>query len=392
MSEELVFKNICGGENSQIDIVFVHGLTGDCVETWTTKNGSDEVYWPTWFCEDLPVGVFAIGYPASVYGKWAKKEMNLYERAKNALECLVSYDIGKRPVVFITHSLGGILTKQILRTAVEATDTGWKELLTKTRLVAFLATPHTGASLAELLKNYAKPFSSSHVAALSNDCGQLDDLNFAYRNFAPAHSIQSLAYYEKFKIKNVLLVDQHSADPGITGTEAIALDADHLSICKLKNRDEILYRSLCRHLGKHLASMTPSVSAQFDIDDYGQPSEQDRRDLLQKLTDAGREHQYEGAREDQTKFAQRYYKLGLHTEAKLLHDDLLSHIEQRFKQHVYEDKICKNASSEEISNAIQTNVIDPIYAQFKSQNVSPTSIRRAIYFLTEQCHIRWDAP
>jgi hypothetical protein len=232
MTEELSFKNICDGKASKLDIVFIHGLTGDCVETWTSKNGTEDIYWPEWLCEDFPVGVYAIGYPASVYSKWAKQEMNLYERAVNALECLTSNNIGKRPVAFITHSLGGILAKQILRTANEASDVDWKALATQTRLVAFLATPHTGASLAGLLAYYAKPFSSVHITALSNDCGQLDDLNSAYRNFAPANSIQSLAYYEKFKIKNILFVDQHSADPGISGTRAIALDADHLSICK----------------------------------------------------------------------------------------------------------------------------------------------------------------
>jgi hypothetical protein len=267
MEEQLVFKNICSGQNCQFDVVFVHGLTGDCVETWTAKNGAKEVYWPTWLCEDFPVGVHAIGYPASVYSKWAKKEMNLYERAKNALEYLVSNNIGQRPVAFITHSLGGILTKQILRTANEAADGDWKKLLVQTKLVAFLATPHTGSSLAELLKNYGKPFSSNYVTALSNDCGQLDDLNSAYRNFAPANSIQSIAYYEKYKIRNILFVDQHSADPGITGTEAIALDADHLSICKPKAREEVLYRSLSRHLAKQLAAASCLTSARFDIDD-----------------------------------------------------------------------------------------------------------------------------
>lgn len=392
MIEELSFKTICGGGASKLDIVFIHGLTGDCVETWTSKNGTENIYWPEWLCEDFPVGVYAIGYPASIYSKWAKQEMNLYERAVNALECLASNNIGKRPVAFITHSLGGILAKQILRTANEASDVDWKALATQTRLVAFLATPHTGASLASLLGYYAKPFSSAHVTALSNDCGQLDDLNSAYRNIAPANSIQSLAYYEKFKIKNILFVDQHSADPGISGTQAIALDADHLSICKPKTRDELVYQSISRHLAKHIPAKLPAGDKLFESDDYGQPSENDRRDLLQKLVDAGREHQYSSAREEQSKFAQRYYKLGLHTEAKSLHDDLLSHIEQRFNQHVYEDKICKHASNEDVSIAIQTAVIDPICDQFKAQGVSPAGIRRAIYFLTQQCHIRWDAP
>jgi hypothetical protein len=392
MTDQLSFKTICEGSASKLDVIFVHGLTGNCSDTWTSNDGIADVYWPQWLCEDFQVGVYAIGYPASLYNKWAKQEMNLYERAINALECLASNKIGKRPVAFIAHSLGGILTKQILRTAIEATDIDWKSLAQQTRLVAFLATPHTGTSLAALLAHYAKPFSSTHVTALSNDCGQLDDLNSAYRNFAPANSIQSLAYYEKFKIKNMLFVDQHSADPGISGTQAIALDADHLSICKPKARDELIYLSISRHLTKFVAAKGVFAREAFESDDYTQPTEHDRRDLLQKLLDAGREHQYPSAREAQSKFAQRYYKLGLHTEAKLLHDDLLSHIEQRFNQHVYEDKICRHAPAEEVSSAIQTAVIDPICNLFGPHGITPVAVRRAIYFLTQQCHIRWDAP
>ena len=153
--------------------------------------------------------------------------MTLYERAENVLECLASNNIGQRPLVFITHSLGGLLAKQILRTANESSDGDWKSVANHTRLVAFLATPHTGASLAGLLKNFAKPFASTHVAALSNDCGQLDDLNNSYREIAPANLIKTIAYYEKFKTHNVLLVDHVSANPGVSGTRAIALDADH---------------------------------------------------------------------------------------------------------------------------------------------------------------------
>ena len=57
MSEELSFKNICNGEDRKLDIVFIHGLTGDCVETWTSKNGTEDIYWPEWLGEDFPVGV-----------------------------------------------------------------------------------------------------------------------------------------------------------------------------------------------------------------------------------------------------------------------------------------------------------------------------------------------
>ena len=218
MSEGLVFQSVCANGAGVFDLVFIHGLTGGPHETWSAENGKHEAYWPAWFCSDFPgASVNALGFPASVFGKWAKKEMNLYERAENVLEAMVSHEIGTRPLGFVTHSLGGLLAKQILRTSNESGDPDWKAVVTSTKMVAFLATPHNGASLAGVLKHYAKPFTSSHIAALSNDCGQLDDLNNAYREIALAHSIKTVAYYEKFKTNHVLLVDQHSANPGVSG-------------------------------------------------------------------------------------------------------------------------------------------------------------------------------
>jgi protein SERAC1 len=108
--------------------------------------------------------------------------------------------------------------------------------------------------------------------------------------------------------------------------------------------------------------------------------------------DAGREHEYGHVNDLQNKFAQKYYKLGLHTPARQLYDDLLSDIEQRFLTHVYNEKICKGASSEEISNVLQSHVIDPIVAKYTNTQANARTVITALYFLTERCHIRWDAP
>lgn len=391
MSEELSFTSVCGDGSAAFDLIFIHGLTGDAKETWASKNPKNEdIYWPNWFCSDFPtIRVHTLGYPASVFGKWAKKEMTLYERAENALESLVTHQIGKRPLGFITHSLGGLLAKQILRTANETNDDDWKAVVTSTKLVAFLATPHSGASLAGLLKQYAKPITSNHIAALSNDCGQLDDLNNSYREIAPTYSIKTVAYYEKFKTNNILLVDQHSANPGTSGTRPIALDSDHIDICKPKSSDALIYQSIRRHLSKVVPSQKFSA-ASFGYPDYGQAHESDRRDLLQKLIDAGREHQYQSAREQQNAFAQNYYRLGLHTDAKNLHDEMLSEIEQRFNLHVYENHICKKSADDQIAKTIQEQVVDPICLKYKAHRLPATEVIRAIYFLTQQCHIKWD--
>jgi alpha-beta hydrolase superfamily lysophospholipase len=175
MSEPSNISHICGRSNAVLDVVFVHGLTGTPLETWTVGGE----YWPKWLCNDLPgVGVYAIGYPAGLFEKWAKKEMNLHERAGNILEHLAGYGFGERPLAFISHSLGGILVKEILRASKESTDEDLGRIAQNTRLAVFLATPHTGASLAAIMKFAVPRLASNFIDLLSNDAGYLTSLNW----------------------------------------------------------------------------------------------------------------------------------------------------------------------------------------------------------------------
>jgi protein SERAC1 len=373
-----------------MDILFIHGLTGDPQSTWTSA-GPQREYWPDWFCDEFSnVAVYTLGYPASILEKWAKQEMNLHERANNMLEQLASFGIGERPVAVVTHSLGGILAKEMLRASNECTDAAWKLIADNTRLVAFLATPHTGAALGAVLKSFIPRLSSTHVDLLSNSSGFLTNLNQSYWELVTHKNISTVSYYEKFKTKGVfLVVSEESADPGVSGgTRPIPLDADHISICKPQSRQSLVYVSLVRHITAVLKSCTLSCGSEaFAAYDYGQKSEKDRRDLLQKLIDAGREREYQTANDLQNKFAQRYYKLGLYSEAKDRSDAILAKVEQRFITHVYNPKICRGASDDEIAEALQAHVIDPI----SSTSVSASVVPQALYFLTEQCFIQWDS-
>lgn len=291
------------------------------------------------------------------------------------------------------------MTKQILRTAQSSEDEDWQGFFKNTAMVVFLATPHTGASLASILHFVFPKLASKHIETLTGDSGFLVDLNKAYRDFAPANGIKTLSYYEKYKTKDVaLVVDPLSADPGVHQCRSIAIDADHISICKPKDKDSLIYCALLRHIQKLLNDFKYSGNDNGKIeilqpDDYAERNGNDRRDLLTKLIDAGREHEYEYANNCQNKFAQRYVRLGLHSEEKTRSDNLLSDLEQRFVTHVYHPLICKSASDQEITEALQTHVIDPIRLQYSEtiENLTAKAVLKALYFLTEQCHIRWDA-
>jgi hypothetical protein len=264
------------------------------------------------------------------------------------------------------------------------------------KLAVFIATPHKGAALAETLRMCAPRISSSFIDTLSNDSGYLTNLNQSYRDLASAKDIATVAYFEKFKTKNLfLVVSEDSADPGAGKTRPVGIEADHIGICKPENKDALIYISLCRHIKNALSDCPAKLVGDenaFAADDYSQLSETDRRTLHQKLIDAGREHEYQKANDLQNKFARQYHKLGLYTEAKQKNDAVLSAVEQRFITHVYNAKICNGASDDEIAAALQSQVIDPIAANVAFGQPSPSAVLQALYFLTEQCYIQWDKP
>jgi hypothetical protein len=146
-----------------LEVVFVHGLGGDPITTW--RSGEDEESsWPHWLAEEFGarIGVWSLGYATAhplpqrlpLLGKTdpeAGAAMPLPRRTVNALERLAREGIGQRPVCFITHSLGGLLVKSMLRQAEEARYAPeWRQVVENCRGVVFLATPHHGSILADL--------------------------------------------------------------------------------------------------------------------------------------------------------------------------------------------------------------------------------------------------
>lgn len=394
MSDEFVFEAISTSDDSLVDVIFVHGLTGDAYETWSSPK-QDDSFWPKWLKADLPqLSIYTLGYPASMFEKWAKKEMDIFERATNVLEHFAAKGIGTKPIVFVAHSLGGILTKILIRKSNDSEDCDYKLVSEATRLVIFLATPHTGSVLANILS--ILPNTSKNIALLANDIGFLEDLNGHYRKYANGNNqLSTKVYYEKHRTKKIVtVVSRESADPGIAETEPVPVDKDHINICKPSDKDDIVYLGVKRHIQKLLeevSSHLPGAGGIFLGADYTNKYDGDRRDLLQKLIDAEREHEYEFANNAQNAFARDYAKTGLLSAARSDHDQLMSEVQTRFVTHVFHPLICKKAADEDIRKALQTYVVDPVTSlTIGETKFSSKAVLNALYFLTEQCHIRWD--
>ena len=250
MSEPMLIPVANTADDERVgDVVFVHGLGGNPREYWMADKDDPETFWPAWIGHDVQdVGVWSLGYDAAKFA-WQGAAMPLEDRATNGLALMDIEGIGKRPIIFIAHSMGGLLVKQMIRNGIDMGDPRWKAIADQTKGVCFIATPHTGADLANYIKFLASFLVTVAIEDLKANDPHLRNLNQWYRNHAFTR-FKTEAYCEKratgWKGLGVIVVDDRSADPGLPGVVLIPLDEDHLSICKPSSRESLLYKRVRR--------------------------------------------------------------------------------------------------------------------------------------------------
>jgi hypothetical protein len=156
-----------------IDIVLIHGVAGHPLSTW--RSSTDQtVSWPRdWIPQDIPnCRVLSLSYEVrentSIYGyfvnvdqlykysmiyqvylsKWAGDSTPLKEQSLLLLKKLKLAAVGNRPVIFVTHSFGGLVAKDLLRYA--ANNKEFQSIRDQSLGVFFYSTPHRGSHLTEL--------------------------------------------------------------------------------------------------------------------------------------------------------------------------------------------------------------------------------------------------
>ncbi|MDZ7956240.1 AAA-like domain-containing protein [Nostoc sp. DedQUE09] len=233
------------------DVIFVHGLGGHARGTWHPQElRNDDNFWLTWLGQERPdLGIWSFGYKAEPF-EWRGSTMPLFDRASNLLEYLQVNDIGKYPIIFITHSMGGLLIKEMLRNAQTFKKTA---VIEQTKGIVFLSTPHTGSHLANLVDKIGiLARSSVSVDELKVHIPQLRQLNEWYRQNVDDLEIATKVYFETRPTKGFLVVDPDSANPAIKDVQPTATDDDHLSITKPKSTENLVYKGVSQFIKQQL--------------------------------------------------------------------------------------------------------------------------------------------
>ncbi|KAF5025375.1 hypothetical protein F66182_2540 [Fusarium sp. NRRL 66182] len=177
--QDMGFTTLHNPPQARADIVFVHGLQGHPEKTWTFKNEAERVpltwrerllrqrrrqravgatvYWPyDLLCvhdEFASSRVMTWGYDTKVLREFFKgnDSQNISQHGNNFLVRLQQErrDNPTRPLIFVAHSLGGIIVKAALAISKNSQhQPQYLPIYSSILGIIFLATPHNGSGTA----------------------------------------------------------------------------------------------------------------------------------------------------------------------------------------------------------------------------------------------------
>lgn len=141
------------GTEARIDIVFVHGLTGNAYNTWVHKDTG--VHWPSELLrQDMQnARILSFDYDADIVNIWnPASNSRLSNHAENMVGGLVrkreKTGTESRKVLFVAHNLGGLFTEHALSYSRNTAEKHLHQIERCTAGIVFLGVPHCGSDLA----------------------------------------------------------------------------------------------------------------------------------------------------------------------------------------------------------------------------------------------------
>lgn len=247
------------------DLVFVHGLGGGSRSTWT-KSNDPSLYWPKeWLPQDprfQDVRIHSFGYNSN----WGNESiLSVHDFAKALLgsiqECPLIPQNSRAPLILIGHSLGGLVIKRAYIMARQ--KGGYEKVSQRVKAILFLATPHRGADLAQLLTKVlnVSPGARPFVKDLHRNSLATQSINEEFPQYCQDLSLYS--FYETlpmaYGLGKSLVVEKDAAVLGYPNEHSTYLNANHREVCKYTNQEDPNYQTVRNALASTIDKLQTSV-------------------------------------------------------------------------------------------------------------------------------------
>lgn len=215
-----------------------------------------------WLPQEYPnIRIIGLNYETSI-SEWSpslvcpcdKIKSSLHDRAHEFLQTLATSGVGRDcPVIWVGHSMGGLVAKSIIVQSLESKDPHLRAIGENTRAILFLGTPHRGSPVAKLKQHVQMILSPTiEVKELRENGPLLLQLQERFENslkkFKKPVQIVSIAegsptVLTAFKFP-MQFVNVESAT--LNMGDFYVLNVDHLGLCKPIFRQSFLYQRLLR--------------------------------------------------------------------------------------------------------------------------------------------------
>ncbi|KAL8989698.1 MAG: hypothetical protein Q9177_001474 [Variospora cf. flavescens] len=232
----------------KVDIVFIHGLGGASRRTWS-KNEDPRLFWPMKFLpfesDVRQTRILTFGYNAN-FRTSGNVSTSVLDFAKDLLfDLRYAKDEDNRDLNIGDAYMQG------------QNDPNYEAIIKAISAITFLATPHRGTNLADLLDRILRSTfvtnSKLYVSELAKNSFILQRLNEQFRHIAPR--LEIVSFYETqstsigLKRARVMILEKESSVLGYPGETSKALDADHHNVCKFDSPKDPNYITVKNALG-----------------------------------------------------------------------------------------------------------------------------------------------
>ncbi|RDW82157.1 hypothetical protein BP6252_03269 [Coleophoma cylindrospora] len=261
-------KPLHSPEQSVVDIVLIHGLTGDREKTWTAKNA--DFPWPqSLLPSKVPnARILTFGYDAYV-ADWrgVVSQNTIGNHAMNLLTSVATFreddNTNNRPIIFICHSLGGLA----LSAAGRRPERHLRSIIDWTCGIIFLGTPHHGSGLANWAGKLAvvigvlKQTNTEILAVLEKDSEVLARVQDEFhtmvrsRNQQRLRAIEITCFFEELPLPGIgVVVAKDSAI--LPGYIPIGIRSNHMDMTKFEHEDDPGFKAVAGELRRWIKELT----------------------------------------------------------------------------------------------------------------------------------------
>ncbi|KAF5673920.1 ankyrin protein 3 [Fusarium heterosporum] len=238
--------------DADVDICFVHGLTGNRTSTWTARE--QPAPWPkTLLPSELPRAcILTYGYDAYVVSKSVASSNRLIDHAMNLLTDLTNdrrrRNASCRPLIFVVHSLGGLVCKEAILLSRNNPNRSRQDFFTHIKGVVFMGTPHKGSWMADWSKIPAKAlglFKSTNrslLEVLETNNQYLESIHVRFLSMMreqreAGRQLEVACFFEELPLSTVgKVVSKESAT--FEGYDPITIHANHADMVKFRSIEE----------------------------------------------------------------------------------------------------------------------------------------------------------